>query len=77
VALANILLDVTAETTPTGSWTVHMFQAPTARELGTNAVPLMHSVVYENPHALAFIAKWMAPEELPGPARAGATLLIG
>ena len=30
VALANILLDVTAETTPTGSWTVHMFPAPTA-----------------------------------------------
>jgi len=77
VALANILLDVTGETTPTGSWTVHMFQAPTARELGTDAVPLMHSVVYDNPHALAFIATWMAPEKSPGPARAGATLQIG
>jgi pimeloyl-ACP methyl ester carboxylesterase len=63
VALANILLDVTAETTPTGSWTVHMFPAPTAKELDTDAVPLMHSVVYENPRALAFIAKWIEPEQ--------------
>lgn len=63
VAVANILLDVTAETTPPGSWTVHMFPAPTARELGRDDVPLMHSVVYENPRALAFIADWIAQKQ--------------
>jgi len=60
VALANILLDVTAETTPTGSWTLYLVEPPTTGELGKDVLPLMHSVVYENPHVLRLLCDWIA-----------------
>jgi hypothetical protein len=60
VARANILLDVTAETTPTGAWTVHLVEPPTTEELGKDVPPLMHSVVYENPHVLRLLCDWIA-----------------
>lgn len=60
VAMANILLEVTAEAAPPGSWMVHMFEPPTSTEMGTDTVPLMHSVVYENPRVLAFVSDWIA-----------------
>lgn len=59
VALANVLLDVTAETTPTGSWKVHLLDPPTSAELGQGVFPLMHSVVYENPQALELLCHWI------------------
>lgn len=68
VAMANILLEVTAETTPPGAWTVHLMEPPTAAELGRDVAPLMHSVVYENPRVLALLCDWIAG----GAARSGA-----
>jgi len=60
IALANILLDVTAETTPLGSsWTVHVLPPPAKSEL-KDATPLMHSTVYDDPAALDIICDWIA-----------------
>jgi hypothetical protein len=38
------VIAVTAETTPTGSWTVHLIDPPTTEELGTDVLPLMVSI---------------------------------
>jgi hypothetical protein len=65
VALANILLDVTAETTPPGSWMVHLMEPPTSEELGKDVLPLMHSVVYENSRVLEFVCDWIALGTIP------------
>lgn len=59
VAMANILLNVTAEPTPPGSWTVHLMEPPTSQELDASEVPLMHSVIYENSRALNLISEWI------------------
>lgn len=58
--MANILLDVTAEATPPGSWIVHLIEPPTSKELNKDALPLMHSLVYENPRVLKFVCDWIA-----------------
>jgi hypothetical protein len=47
-AVANIFLNVTAETTPPGSWEIHLIEPPTSEEIGAPVPPLMHKV-YENP----------------------------
>jgi hypothetical protein len=61
IALANVLLDVTAETTPVGSsWIVHLIEPPASRESGKDIPPLMHSVIYENPLVLAIVCDWIA-----------------
>jgi hypothetical protein len=60
IAVGNILLDVTTETTPLGEWTVHHLDAPSAKELGHNAPGLTHSLVYQNPRAFDLIANWIA-----------------
>ena len=44
IALANVILDVTAETTPPGSWRVYLVE-PNSRTDGQESIPLMHSVV--------------------------------
>ena len=67
VALANILLDVTAETTPTGSWRVHLLDPPTSADLGQDVVPLMHSVVYENPQVFRLVGDWIANAGVTAP----------
>jgi hypothetical protein len=59
IAMANILLDVTAETTPAGSWMVHLIEPPTSEELGKDTLPLMRCVVYENPRVLALLSHWI------------------
>jgi hypothetical protein len=59
-AFASLFLDVTAETTPMGAWSVDQirpFVAP-----GGNP-PLTHSGVYANPQTLDVICKWMAERE--------------
>ena len=60
VAMANILLDVTAETTPVGSWTVHLVEPPTIQELDKDILPLLHSVVYESPRVLTVLGQWIS-----------------
>jgi hypothetical protein len=58
VAMANILLDVTAETIPTGRWVVYLIKPPTSKELGRETPPLTHSV-YENRRVLACVSCWI------------------
>jgi hypothetical protein len=61
IALANVLLDVTAETTPIGrSWTVNLVEPPESNESGKGTQPLMHSIIYENPAALEIVCDWIA-----------------
>ncbi|MCX6214109.1 alpha/beta fold hydrolase [Spirosoma sp.] len=57
IALANILLDVTAESTPIGSWRVQLWEPPTSDSLV--ARPLMHSVLYEDSRVLESICQWI------------------
>jgi hypothetical protein len=59
VAKANILLDVTAETTPVGSWMVHLVETPTTQELVRDTPSLIHSVAYESPRVLKVISDWV------------------
>jgi len=59
VAVANILLDVTAETTPVGQWTVQLVEPPTRQELHKDTLPLMHSVAYESPKVLEALCAWI------------------
>jgi hypothetical protein len=63
IALANILLDVTAETTPVGSsWNVHLVM-PEGRDYPRDEmqnIQLMHSIIYENPSVLKIIGNWIA-----------------
>jgi hypothetical protein len=58
VALANLLLDVTAETTPPGSWEIHLIEPPTSEEIGAPVPPLMHKV-YENPRVQRKLGEWI------------------
>lgn len=59
VAVANVLLDVSAEATPLGSWTVHTVAPLTSVELDTDDIPLVHSAIYDNPQVIALIGDWM------------------
>ncbi len=64
VALSNILLDVTAETTPPGTWEVTQIE-PTHNQVQAGDVqPLQHSVVYDDPHSHALICNWMERTEM-------------
>jgi hypothetical protein len=56
LAFASMFLDVTAETTPIGEWTVH--QLPPRVAVDAN-VPLSHSGVYANPDAVSKICEWI------------------
>jgi hypothetical protein len=63
IALANVLLDVTAETTPVGSsWNVHLVLPESRDHPGDemHSVPLMHSIIYENPSVLKIVCDWIA-----------------
>jgi hypothetical protein len=62
IALANVLLDVTAETTPVGSsWNVHLV-LPESKEPRDEIhnIPLMHSIIYENPSVHKIVCDWIA-----------------
>lgn len=63
VAVGNILLDVTTETTPLGTWTVHQLQAPSVEQMGRDAPPLMHSAIWENPRTFKLVVDWIAGSE--------------
>jgi len=63
IALANVLLDVTAETTPVGSsWNVHLVLPESRDHPGDemHSIPLMHSIIYENPSVLKIVCDWIA-----------------
>jgi len=57
-AVANLFLDVTVDTTPVGSWEIHLVNPPTSEELGVPVPPLMH-MAYENPHVLRKLGEWI------------------
>lgn len=60
LAIANLFLDVSAETTPPGSWSVHLvpLSAP-ERSVDTNALRLSHSCVYDDASVLGLITSWI------------------
>jgi hypothetical protein len=59
VAVANVLLDVSAEATPLGAWTVHTVAPLTSGEIDSDEIPLVHSAIYDNPHVIALISDWI------------------
>lgn len=66
LALAAILLEVTAESTPGGAWTVQQLGGVEfARQLPATRV-MMHSASYEHPLALQTIADWLAVQRSIG-----------
>ena len=70
IAAGNIFLDVTAETTPPGEWTVHQLGSSTAPGNPGELQPLQHSTVYDDADAIRLICDWI--ERTPAPI-AGAT----
>jgi hypothetical protein len=59
VALSNIFYDITAETTPPGTWKVNLIE-PSRSQNQTGDVPaLEHSIVYEDKSALTLICDWI------------------
>jgi pimeloyl-ACP methyl ester carboxylesterase len=54
LALASLVLNVSAESTPPGSWTVRLLRLRRNSYLG-----LMHSIVYQDPVAIALLADWI------------------
>ncbi|HSK29333.1 MAG TPA: hypothetical protein VLA17_05165, partial [Candidatus Limnocylindria bacterium] len=65
VALSNILLDITAETTPPGTWEVNQIVPTHGQVQAGHVKPLQHSVVYDDPDSLALICDWMERTEMP------------
>jgi len=65
-AVANIFLNVTAETTPPGSWEIHQIEPPTSEEIGAPVPPLMHKV-YENPRVQIKLGEWIETLGWRGP----------
>ena len=59
VAVANVLLDASAEATPLGAWAVHTVAPLTSVETDSDDIPLVHSAIYDNPHVIALISNWM------------------
>jgi len=64
IALSNIFLDITAETTPPGTWVVHEIEPSPSQDQAGHVPPLEHSVVYEDESALKLICDWMERTEL-------------
>jgi hypothetical protein len=57
-ALANFFLDVTVDSTPVGTWEVHLINPPTGRHLDASAPPMMHAV-HGNPEAISLLGDWI------------------
>lgn len=70
VALANLLVDVTAETAPPGTWTMHQF-VPEKPQPGSQTTPgLAHSAIYDDERAIRTIVDWIRNAGSQVPARA-------
>jgi hypothetical protein len=60
IAVYSILLEVSADATPPGAWTVHQYEpVPTAAAAGPAAPSLAHSGVYDHPKVLEELTAWM------------------
>jgi hypothetical protein len=59
LALASMFLDVTAETTPIGAWTVHQLPPPVA----VGATVTLRHRVYANPAAVSTICEWIVEQD--------------
>jgi hypothetical protein len=57
VAVANLFLDVSVDSTPVGTWSMHLVEAATSTEL-RRASPLLVHQVYENPRAIDALVEW-------------------
>src|SRR5262245_31489702 len=72
LALACVVLEVTAEATPPGRWTVWQLPPDSDESASPAPAPFMHSLAYRHPRALAEIATWIReriiarPGALPG-----------
>lgn len=69
VAVANLLVDVTAETAPPGAWTLRQFVPLASDARGGQAPGLAHSAIYEDERAIGAIVEWIrssAPSLDPG-----------
>jgi hypothetical protein len=64
VALSNIYFDVTAETTPPGTWEVNQIEPSRSQGQAGAVPPLEHSVVYQDERALTLICDWMERTEM-------------
>jgi hypothetical protein len=71
VAVANVLLDASAEATPLGAWTVHTVAPLTSVEIDSDDIPLVHSAIYDNPQVIALISSWMRTRAELDPRTAG------
>jgi hypothetical protein len=67
MASASVFLDVTAETTPPGEWTVHLLVEEQAPPGCGELQPLQHSMVYDNDQAIRTICDWVARRSLAPP----------
>jgi len=60
VALANLTLDVSADASPTGSWTVHLLDPPsTVDTADVEMPPRKHSAIYDSPAVFEDLCAWM------------------
>ena len=59
VAVANLFIDVTAETAPPGAWTLHQFVPRKADARGGEAPGLAHSAIYDDERAIGAIVEWI------------------
>jgi len=57
-AIANIFLEISAESTPPGDWLVHLIEPPPPDDRSAQGeVPLRHSI-YDNPEAMKHLVEW-------------------
>ena len=59
IAGANILLDVTAETTPLGAWTVHLFGIGSDDKGSNSGTEMQHSLIYDDEDVHKLIGDWI------------------
>lgn len=56
--MTALLMEVSAEPVPRGSWTVHQFSPPADMQQGLFS--LAHSVPYDDPRIVELIGSWMS-----------------
>jgi hypothetical protein len=59
IALASVFLDVTAEATPPGEWTVHLLVDEPVPGKAGELQPLQHSMVYNHDQAIRHVCDWV------------------
>ena len=59
IAFANLLLDVTAETTPLGEWKVHQFGILQDADAVSSGTEIRHSMIYDDVRVHNKIGDWI------------------